>query len=101
MYSRWIVDLSPQQEAGKKIGEIFEKNRTAKSKVQQLRRKLLDLETEAEKLGLSETKLAEKSSEPKIEIPHVVIEQYIDDDQSAAKSKIKNVSGYTYVYSTP
>ena len=78
MYLRWIVDLSPQQEAGKKIGEIFEKNRTAKSKVQQLRRRLLDLETEAEKLGISDTKPAENNFKQKIEMPIVVVEQYTE-----------------------
>ena len=76
MYLRWIVDLSPQQDAGKKIGEIFEKNRTAKSKVQQLRRKLLDLETEAEKMGILETKETENTLKQNIEMPIVVIEQF-------------------------
>ena len=56
MYLRWIVDLSPQQEAGEKIGHIIDQNRMAKSKVLQLRRKLLDLENEAEKMGILERK---------------------------------------------
>ena len=57
MYLRWIVDLSPQQEAGEKIGHIIEQNRTAKSNVIQLRRKLLDLENEAEKIGVLTEKM--------------------------------------------
>ena len=52
MYLRWIVDLSPQKEASRKIEEIVQRNRNAKSKVLQLRRKLLELESEAEKLGI-------------------------------------------------
>jgi hypothetical protein len=59
MYLRWIVDLSPQQEAGEKIGHIIDQNRMAKSKVLQLRRKLLDLENEAEKMGILERKQTE------------------------------------------
>ena len=50
------MDLSPQQEAGEKIGHIIDQNRMAKSKVLQLRRKLLDLENEAEKMGILERK---------------------------------------------
>lgn len=52
MYLRWIVDLSPQRDANRKVEEIVERNRSAKTKVLQLRRKLVELEGEAEKLGL-------------------------------------------------
>ena len=39
--------------AANKMDEIIERNRQVKSEVQQLRRKLQELEVEAEKLGIS------------------------------------------------
>ena len=52
LYLRWIVDQSPHQEALKKIDEIIERNRHARSNVLHLRRKLQELEQQAEKLGI-------------------------------------------------
>ena len=53
MYLRWIIDLNPEMKAADKMDEIIERNRKVKSEVQQLRRKLQELEAEAEKLGIS------------------------------------------------
>ena len=53
MYLRWIIDPNLEMKAANKIDEIIERNRKAKSEVQQLRRKLQELEAEAEKLGIS------------------------------------------------
>ena len=52
MYLRWIVDPTPQREAHKKMSEIIQKNRDARSRVLHLRRKLQELEAQAEKLGI-------------------------------------------------
>ncbi len=62
MYLRWIVDLSPQREASRKIAEIVERNRDAKSKVLQLRRKLLGLETQAVKAGIWDSQQTSKKA---------------------------------------
>ena len=52
MYLRWIVDPSPQREAHKKMGEIIQRNRDARARVMHLRRKLQELENQADKMGL-------------------------------------------------
>ncbi len=51
-YLRWIVDLSPQEEAAERAKEIVQENKLAKAKVLRLRKQLLTLLEEAEKLGL-------------------------------------------------
>ena len=53
MYLRWIIDPNPESVAREKISEIIERNKSAKSHVLQLRRKLQELEAEAEKLGIT------------------------------------------------
>lgn len=52
MYLRWIVDPTPQREAHKKMSEIIQKNRETRGRVLQLRRKLENLEAQAEKMGI-------------------------------------------------
>ena len=52
MYLRWIVDLSPQREAEIRAQEIIRRNKEVRHQVVQLRRQLVELEKEAEKLGL-------------------------------------------------
>ncbi len=53
MYLRWFVDLKPSSESrNKKVSEIIQRNKEARLNVLQLRRKLRELEREAEKLGI-------------------------------------------------
>ena len=46
------MDLSPQEDAAKRAKEIVQENKLAKAKVLWLRKQLLTLLEEAEKLGL-------------------------------------------------
>ena len=52
MYLRWIINQTMDDEADKKICEIIERNKTAKTHVSLLRKQLQDLEAQAEKLGI-------------------------------------------------
>ena len=52
MYLRWIINQTMDDEADKKICEIIERNKTAKTHVALLRKQLQDLEAQAEKLGI-------------------------------------------------
>ena len=52
MYLRWIVDPTPQLEAEQHVQEIIRRNKEIRAEVGQLRRQLIELEKEAEKLGL-------------------------------------------------
>ena len=54
MYLRWIVDPTPQLEADHHVQEIIRRNKEIRAEVGQLRRQLIELEKEAEKLGLME-----------------------------------------------
>ena len=55
MYLRWIINQTIDDEADKKICEIIERNKTAKTHVALLRKQLQDLEDQAKKLGIQIT----------------------------------------------
>lgn len=55
MYLRWIINQTMDDEAEKKICEIIERNKTAKTHVSLLRKQLQDLEAQAKKLGIQIT----------------------------------------------
>ena len=55
MYLRWIINQTMDEEADKKICEIIERNKTAKTHVAFLRKQLQDLEAQAKKLGIQIT----------------------------------------------
>ena len=55
MYLRWIINQTMDDEADKKICEIIERNKTAKTHVALLRKQLQDLEAQAKKLGIQIT----------------------------------------------
>ena len=64
MYLRWIVDPSPQLEAEHRAQEIIRRNKEIRQEVGHLRRQLVELEKEAERLGLIEdlVKMSENGS---------------------------------------
>ena len=55
MYLRWIINQTMDDEADKKICEIIERNKMAKTHVVLLRKQLQDLEAQAKKLGIQIT----------------------------------------------
>jgi hypothetical protein len=54
MYLRWIVDPAPQLEAEQQAQKIIRRNKEIRQEVVLLRRQLVELEKEAERLGLIE-----------------------------------------------
>lgn len=64
MYLRSIVDPSPQLEAEHRAQEIIRRNKEIRQEVGHLRRQLVELEKEAERLGLIEdlVKMSENGS---------------------------------------
>ncbi len=78
------MDLSPQEDAAKRAKEIVQENKLAKAKVLWLRKQLLTLLEEAEKLGLVMEEEEEEKEGEEVDATEVMEDELVMESEMKA-----------------